>query len=438
MYDQFVSDFKALLPEFPAEPDLDLGFAIKHIRLRMGLTQEELARDARMNLSALKTLENGYAKFTTISNLEVLSHVLRVPLREILLEAREWFPGNFFVLKLGEPSTAGTRKRKRREEIWFKRKNLTYNGFRIDLSSPPLRAPAHFCLAILEIAPGKEIPRLKLRYPNQVVGFVERGTLKIVYGSNQEMNLFGNQGFALRGDKTHRFINLDMDNTLRLVLAFHLAPSKTLAADSGSRKDQAGVSAGKAIHRIRELYSDSKERLLTFAELSYLTGLEEKSLQYLENTTQADQVVYWDKVEKITQALKMPFTRFLDLAEGKDEGSFSLATAHDRALIDYRHYLGVRIKSTVFPSTGNIFHMSEMYIEPRGGIRRVTWKRTDNARIAVYIEDGELRVEVGKNRKVNLQQGESVYFDGSLGYIFTNPGSRPCKLFIATHPPIIF
>ena len=58
--------------------------------------------------------------------------------------------------------------------------------------------------------------------------------------------------------------------------------------------------------------------------------------------------------------------------------------------------------------------------------------------IAAYVEDGDLRVEVGKNRKTNLGSGESVYFDGNLGYIFTNTGSKPAKIFLATYPAIVF
>lgn len=437
MYEKFIRGLKSQFPEFPSSPDLDLGLAIKQIRLRMGMTQDELARNSGIKLSALKTLENGYSKFTKISNIDAIARVLRANMRDIILEAREWYPGNFFVMKLAEPASAGARKRKRREDIWFKRSSFFHGGFRLDFSSPPVNSPDHFHFMVADVEAGKQIPEMKLPYPNQVAGFVQRGTLKIVYDSGQEAHLFGNQGFSLRGDKTHSFINTDRDNPLRFCMVFSLSPSGT-PGPLKTKPRGSGLSVGKAIHGIRKLYSDSGTRLLTFAELSYLTGLDEKSLQYLENTTEADQVVYWDKIEKITRALGMPFQRFLDLAEGKDEGYFHLATAHDRALIDYHHYLGVRIKSTLFPGTHNHYHMSEMYIEPKGGIRRVTWRRSDQAMIAVYLEDGELLVEVGKNRKAFLTAGSSVYFDGSLGYIFTNPGAKPSKLFIATRPPIVF
>ncbi len=438
MYEKLIGDWKAQMPEFPEEADLELGLAIKQIRLRMGLTQEELANDAKIKPAALKTFENGYARSTTLNNLQAIARVLRIPIEEILHEAKEWFSGNFFVQKL-DRSTAPGRRKKRREDIWYKIKNNSYAGFRFEILSPPVTSGSHFCFALIEIDPGKQIQGLQLAHPNQIAGFVARGSLKIHYDSKTEFDIFGNQGFILRGDKLHNFSNSDSQNSLLLYVAFTLFPSKKLARFSGKEKSTTtGISIGKAIAAIREIFSDAATRPLTFAEFSYRTGLDEKSLQYLENTTDSDQVIYWDKIEKICHSFHIPLSKFIELAQGKDEGYFHLSTAHDRAFIDYRHYLGVRIKSTLFPSSLNEFHIAEMYIEPKSGIRRVNWKRNDNAMICVYVEDGELRIEVGKNRKATLSKGESVYFDGSLGYIFTNPGLNPAKLLVATHPPIIF
>lgn len=437
MYERFLADYRRRLPDFPREPSLDLGLGIKQIRLRMGLTQEELARQAGMKPSALKTLENGYARFTKMSNLEAVARVLGVGVREILMEGREWFPGNFYVEKLSEILPTGKRKRKRREEIWYRRVPLLYEGYKLDISSPPLTTPSHFCLAVFEIEPGRKIPGLKLPYPNQVAGLIQRGSLRIAYDSKNETDLVANQGFLLRGDKPHDFINPDKENPVRFWAVFSLEPAKREKKGGGIKARESPV--GRAIRRIRHLYSHSKTRPISFVELAYLTGLEAKSLQYLENTTDPDQVVYWDKIERITQALKMPFSKFFDLAEGRDEGYFHRATAHDRALIDYQHYLGIRIKSALFPSPINAYHLSEMTLEPKRGIRRPTWVRRDDARIAVYLEAGELLVEVGKNRKAVLKAGESVYFDASLGYIFTNPSKiHSSKLFTAAYPPIIF
>lgn len=438
MYEQLAAKFRSVIPEFPNGPNLDLGLAIKQIRLRMGITQSELAKDTGMKPAALKTLENGYAKFTTIKNLEALAQALRVPLREILLEAREWFPGNFFVMKLSEAALESRkRRRKYREDIWFKQKPLTLDGSQIVSISPPFAAPSHFSFLLITIGAGKELRDLKLPYPNQVTGFVQRGSLRIIYNKSQEFNLFGNQGFSLRGDKSHHFINQDKDNPLQLCLAFSLTPEECIRV-AETPKTQPSLSLGRAIKQIRNLYSHSKKHPLQLSELSRLTGLDEKALKYLENTTQRDQVIYWDKIEIITQSLKMPFSRFLDLAEGKDEGYFYHATAHDRALIDYRHFLGVRIKSSLFPGPQNRLQIAEMYIDPKGGIRRASWQRKDDAKISAYVEDGELLIEVGKNRKTSIREGESIYFDGSLGYIFTNTGLKPAKLLFASSPPIIF
>jgi len=438
MYERFLKDAKFHYPDFPDELNVDLGLAIKHIRLRMGIPQEELARNAKMKLTALRSLENGYASFTSKSNLEAIAKVLGITASEIILESKEWFPGNFFVLKTDEP-VPENKKRANEEEKWFKKKSLSYKGFSIDFPSPPLIAPSHFSFASIEIDPGKEIPDLKLPYPNQVAGFVQRGSLGIIYDARPEMfSIYGNQCFRLRGDKKHKFTNLDSDNSLKFYLAFPLTASPSIKDNPKHKSGSPGLSIGRAINQIRYLYSDWNDKPLTYRELSYLTGLHEKSLQYLESTTEPEQVIYWNKIEQITRSLKMPLARFLELAEGKDEGYLQVATAHDRALIDYRHYLGVRMKSALLPGTDNVFQISETYIEPKGGIRRTTWKRNDNAMIAVSIEDGELLIEVGKNRKTFLKEGESVYFDGSLGYIFTNPGTKPAKAIIATYPPIIF
>ncbi len=438
MYEQILKKAESLYPQFPKQPTIDLGLAIKHIRLRMGMTQEELAENTKIKLSALRSLENGYAKFTKASNLEAIAKVLRVTISDIIVEGREWFPGNFFLLKLAEPSPEIKTKRKLKKEIAFKRRPLNFDGFQVCFVSAPVIDPSHFTFGVFEIQPGKSMRDLRLPYPNQIVGFVQRGTLGIIYDEKDQIPVFGNQCFSLRGDKLHHFTNLDRDNSLRFHLIFSCVPPRIRTEMPKSKAQTGKLSIGRAINRLRYLYSDWKDKPLTFRELSCLTGLDEKSLQYLESTTDPEQVIYWNKTERIIRALKMPLSRFLELAEGKDEGYLRIATAHDRAFIDYRHYLGVRIKSALFPATDNEFHISETYIEPKGGLRRATWKRTDHAMIVANVEDGELLVEVGKNRKAQLNEGESIYFDGSLGYIFTNPGTKPAKLIIATYPPIIF
>jgi transcriptional regulator with XRE-family HTH domain len=438
VYEQIVAKFRSTLSEFPNELNIDLGLGIKQIRLRMGMTQSELAKDAEIKPAALKTLENGYAKFTTTKNLEALAQALRTPLRDILLESREWFPGNFFVTKLSDVSQDQRKRRpKYREDIWYKQKPLVFGDSQIIMITPPFIAASHFSFLLVTIAAGKALRDLKLPYLNQITGFVQRGSLQVVYGSSQKLDLFGNQGFSLRGDKLHHLINQDKDNPLQLCLAFSLAPEECLRIVEPPKNLQP-FSIGRAITQIRKLYSHSEKHLLPLSDLSRLTGIDEKAIKYLENTTQKDQVIYWDKIEKISQSLKMPFSRLLELAEGRDEGYLYHATAHDRALIDYRHFLGVRIKSSLFPGPQNRLQIAEMYIDPKGGIRRASWRRKDDAKISAYVEDGDLLVEVGKNRKASLREGESIYFDGSLGYIFTNTGTKPAKLLFASYPPIVF
>jgi len=441
MYEQLLNQAHSGIDNFPHSPNLELGLGIKHIRLRMGLTQSELAQAAKIKPAALKTLENGYAKFTTMGNLEAISEALKMSPGEVLLESREHFAGNFFVLKMtsavaqsAEQKKHGQRQKKHREELWYKRKPIIFEHCQIDVASPPLKK--EFSFLLLDIPPGRSLRNLRLKNPAQVAGFIRHGTVNIHYNEKNH-SLCANQGFSLRGDKLHHYENTDKDNPARLCLAFSNQYTEQTVKITGA-KHQDGLSIGRAISSIRKIYSPSKEHSLSIAELSRLTGIDSQSLTYMEKTTKRSQVAYWDKVEIIAQSLKMSFSRFLDLAAGKDDGYFKLITAHDRALIDYQHYLGVRIKSALFPDTKNQVHILEMYMEPKSGIRKSLWKRQDDAKFAVYVDDGELLVEVGKNRKVNLQQGDSVFFDGSMGYMFTNSGSKPAKLIMASCPPIVF
>jgi len=438
MYELLISKFRNIIPEFPGEPNLDLGLAIKQIRLRMGMTQSELAQKAGIKPAALKTLENGYARFTTTQNLEALSRALATPLQDIILESREWFPGNFFVTKLSEsPQRSGKRRRKYREDVWYKQRALRIDGAHITIITPPLPAPSHFVFLLIRIEAGKSLKNWKLAPPNQVAGFVQRGSLRIVYGKTGKYDLLGNQGFSFQGDRPHDFINQDTDNPLQFCLAFSLMPEECIRGIEPS-KTRTPFSIGRAVRQIRRLYSKSDKHPMPFSDLARLTGLDEKALKYLENTTRKDQVIYWDKIEKIALSLKIPFRRLLNLAEEKEEGYFYHATAHDRALIDYRHFLGVRIKSSLFPGPHNRLQIAEMYIDPRDRMRLTRWQRQDDSKISAYVEDGDLLVEVGKNRKAGLREGESVYFDGSLGYIFTNTGTKPAKVLFASYPPIVF
>jgi transcriptional regulator with XRE-family HTH domain len=435
MYEKFFKTRAAQFHKFPSTPDLELGLAIKHVRLRMGITQQDLSTHSGMKLASLRTLENGYARATTLENLNRLSRVLRVGLDEILLEGREWFPANFFVLRRQVYAPPKRASKRRAEETWYEQKPIRGKGFELEFLSPPITSKAHFVFARMTIDPQTSVDRLRLPYPSQIVGFVERGSLDLSYDREKPVHVFGNQGFQIRGDKLHQFHNADETNLLTLSLAFSLTPSHQLQLIKTPAEN---ISVGRAVKLLRSKFSDAKERPLSFRELSFLTGLDEKSLQYLESTEKPDEVVYWDKVERITEAFGISLQEFLNLAHNSDVGSLALATAHDQAVIDYRHYFGVRMKSAVSPSATHAFQICDMEIESRRGPKRGIWKRTDASRIALHVEHGNLRVEVGKNRKTSITAGESVYFDASLGYILTNTSSSTTRLRLATFPPTIY
>jgi transcriptional regulator with XRE-family HTH domain len=433
MYARLIRDFRKQHPSIPNSSTIELGLAVKHIRLRMGMSQQELARDAKIKLSALKSLENSYGKFTTGTNLAAISRVLRTPVSEIIEEGREWFLGNFFILRSAPASPKDASGDEFRP---FSKKNV-YEGVTADIRTPALASTSHFCAGRLEFEPGKALNECKLPFPHEVSGFVKRGSLRIVYDEAGEFDLFANQSFTLRADKPHKFVNPDSENPLILWLLF---PSfhRHMRRHDDKPQTAPSISIGRAVKQIRKLYSPSDDKPLALSSLAPMTGLERKQLEYLEKTTQESSVIYWDKLERISEALRLPITEIIAHAHGRDRGFVHLTTARDRALIDYRHYHGLRLKSILGPGANRAYHFAEMELEPKKGIHRLSWKRKDPAKILVMVEDGELNVEVGKNRKMHLKPDDSLYFDGGQGYLFNNAGTKPCKALIATFPAIIY
>lgn len=443
MYSQFLTDFHVQHPEIPQECGIDLGSGIKQIRLRKGLTQEELARRANINLSTMTTIENEDTKFATYENLVAIAKGLDVTLTEIIMEAYERFPANFFPVKSIPPPKRKNKEKegKRRLDIWLQRKSLRYKGFRVYMNSPAIKEYRHFCSCIIEVDEGEKVENLHLPHIGQVSCFVDSGNCKIVYDQDQVFNgIAAGQGFTLRGDKLHTFVNINQFDKLRLFLVYAIPPNYW-----GKKKEHfsdlsnnAARSIRNTIKNLRYFFSPFEKRPIPRNYFCQYTGLTKRKMEYLEKNAELNYVIPWKTIDQIMHRLNMSLKQFLWLSQGEDKGYVRIAQAHDRALIDYKSQIGVKIKSALLFSTEHEFHLSEVYINPRKGIFRNSWEKTDNAIISVCVEDGSLNVQVGKNRKIQLKKNESLYFDAGLGYSLSNPGTTPCRLIVASHPAIIF
>lgn len=439
MYEKILADLNSKNISGVLNPGVALGAAIKQIRSKKLMSQESLALQSGLKLSMLKSLENGYSQFTKMSNLLTISKNLKVSLKEILMEAKIHHPSHCYPrqnITAVEQAPAAIKKTEKHSEFKFFEKTIfNYTNFDLELISPFIGSRGHFCWMKLTIAPGKSALNFKLSQPQLVSGWLAKGSLKIVYEA-AEAFCATHEGFLMRGDKAHHFINRHAESSAEIWLAFPTSYQPGSIAIAKSQKT-ASFDLPQMITALKSKFGFSPEKPLASSDLAALIQMDSASLHYLEKNQDSDQVIYWDKLEMMSSALRISSSELLDLAEGKDDGFLFMTHLQDRAVIDYRHTLGIRIKSCLAPSMHPKVQLMEMEIEAQEQHKQPIWQRKDNGYLAVYVEEGNLEMKLGKHSLV-LAKDESCYFNGSLGYKFVNAGQGKTKALLAAYPAITF
>lgn len=440
MYADIWAKYKERLADFPDNRRPLVGAVIQELRVSRGIPQYKFSDLTDINLSTLKSLENDHLQATSAANLEKCAKVLKVSLDQLILEARERDPANFFVYKRQPPpKIEGLKQKKRTPLPWTKTIRIQFNDFDVTPLTPPILSRKDFFACRINLPPKRAIENLCLPCPEQVFGFISEGhNIKLFYQDQEAATLMANQGFRLNGGIPHSIRNEDDDIAAVLYLVTTLPGLKT-AADKARKTSKRfeSINISQAVERLREIKSDRHGRPMSFKHLADITdSLDDNKIRALLKLRKGSSVIYWDKIEDLLGATGTSMEEFLAWAHGDTPKDFQICTARDRAMIDYSNYLGIKIYSTVLPSSENHFHCGEMHIEGRKGLRRPSWARKDKAMAVIYVEEGELRLHVGKNRLTSLLKGESVYFDGSLGYLLNNPAEVPAKCFFATYPAI--
>jgi hypothetical protein len=148
-------------------------------------------------------------------------------------------------------------------------------------------------------------------------------------------------------------------------------------------------------------------------------------------------VIYWEKIQGLLTATNVSMGEFLKWCHGKDEKPFYELTAPDRSIINYT-YQGLKIHSAT-PPEGSQYFLGVFMIDGKSTLAKKSWERKNKAMIAIFVEDGSLEVSVGKSRgALPILKGESIYFDGNLGYRLRNPSEQQTRGFIATYPGLQF
>lgn len=439
-YEEIWRRYQSKLNHFPPLRRPRVGAIIKETRIDKGIPQMNFASEVGINLSTLKSIENDHQQATTVGNLSRCAHALKLSVDELILLGRERDPANYFVMKHSEPPTIkGIRKRKRFPQEWYKTLHLPFDDFTVTPISPPLTTQRDFFICRIELAPSRSIEKLALGVHHQVTGFVSAGfDLKIFYEGGKGTPLTAHQGFALDGYFPHSIRNENKEQPAMIYLITKLPRlGQVKVSNAPNLRGLDSLNIAEGIRRIRESKSD-RGRLISVKHLADLTdSLDHEQISKLMRVKKGSSVIYWEKIEDLLAATGVSMEEFLEWCHQNEKIPLSVAGAATRATIDYPHH-ALRIQSAV-PLENREFFFGELLIGGKEAALRKNWERKDNAMIAIYIEEGELEATVGRRRSaLPILKGESIYFDGSLGYALRNAGSTPLRGFFASYPAIQF
>ena len=167
-----------------------IGEAIRQLRKEKGLSQEELAKKARIDRTTIARVECGIFKSLSMGKLEGIASAIGVEMKALLLKADS----------MGEPSPY-------RGQLSHAEFVLEYpsDGFRITSHTPKKK---EFFFGKIEIQPQKTIPASKLPHPEQVYLHSLEGKL-LLTRERKEFLLKPGDCFAFAGHGGYEFYNPD-------------------------------------------------------------------------------------------------------------------------------------------------------------------------------------------------------------------------------------
>ena len=440
MYREIIEKYRQEGPQIPLARRPLVGSVIKRIRVDKGIRQIDFSKKVGINEATLKSIENDHQQATTVDNLQRMAAELGTTADELILLGRERDPANFFPFKRQAPQEiAGIRRRKRSPLEWYESVRLRFKNFDLTPISPPLTATRDFFICRINLPPKRSIDNLSLGIHFPVIGFVSAGfNIKITYG-NRSHTVTTNQGFSLDGFYRHSFTNEDDDAAAVIYIMTKISDKEIPPHSFETKSETTAINIANGIEALRKERSDRPGIMLSVKHLADLSdNLDHEQIAKMMRLKKGSSVVYWEKIEDLLGGACVSMEEFLGWAHHLPQKPFALATAKTRALMDYSTYYGVTIFSCVPPTKNDLF-CGELKIEGQGSLSKKSWERKDAAMIALYLEEGELEITVGKSRSaLPLSKGESIYFDGSLGYIIRNPGKTAMKGFMASFPAIQF
>lgn len=164
----------------------------------------------------------------------------------------------------------------------------------------------------------------------------------------------------------------------------------------------------------------------TLAEVSERTRIPISALSKIENDKMA---VTFDKLVQLSDGLGVDIALFFS-STGADDGpaqggsrrSIAKAGEGQSIRVERGHYLYVAadlLKKRMTPIIGEVFATD---ISQYDGYQRHSGEEY------VYVLEGVLDLFTDTYTAVRLEQGESIYFDSTMGHAYVKVGDAPCRI----------
>ena len=171
----------------------------------------------------------------------------------------------------------------------------------------------------------------------------------------------------------------------------------------------------------------------TLAEVSRRTGMTVSALSKVENDKMA---LTFDKLVRLSEGLGVDIAQFFGSAEsdaarthGGGRRSIARAGEGQSIEVDRGRYLYVAadlLKKRMTPIIGEVFARD---------ISEYDEYQRHSGEEYVYVLEGVLDLFTDTYTAVRLEQGESIYFDSSMGHAYVKVGDTPCRILSVCATP---
>lgn len=359
-----------------------------------------------------------------------IATALGVTLEEFFMAAREEYFGSFFITKTSLPTNREVRSYARQGLYLHKQKHLKYDsGFKANMHSPPVESLQDAFIATITIEPDARLTDWKLARNTDIHISVTKGGILIGTDSENSEDIVAGQSIVFDGAIKHSIRNISKDSPAEILLSFtttDILTKKAFKSETGSTKEFDTPILLTAIHK---RLSANPENKMPVSEMAMRAGLNPRDLDPLINGTPKNLPV--EKLIRLSELLEIPFETLISEQPLASKPLFRISKGMDRGTIDYRPQHGIMFYPWLkLGETRNRFFAGQAVfgpttapmIESRSSqFEDKNWEGKSYGSLFLKGWSGTLGVDLGiRHAYAELEKGDTVYLDMSLGYVVRN------------------